>query len=412
MNLGIDTLVKISFSSIWSSRLRTLITITIIALGIMALVGINIVIDSIKESITSSFSSLGVSTILIDAENKIEVGSNRSFSEIKTPIKEEEVESFKNLYELPAAISSYFWSKGGVKASFGETETNPSLDLLATDESYLETKDMKVLYGRNFTKSDTRSGTNVCLLGSGVAEKLFDNKQKAIDTFIHLDGKPYLVLAVLEPKGSSMGRSEDNSVLITQINAKTNYPSISPNYYILLKNKSGQSMGMVRDEATSAMRQARKRTPSENNNFNINTNDDLLKSMNENLNYVSIAAMLIGIITLISAAVSLMNIMLVSVTERTKEVGLQKAIGATSSNVRNQFLTESILISVLGGIAGILLGVLIALALSFYLKTDFSIPWMWISIGLSVCIAVGLMAGIYPARLASKLQPIEALRYE
>ncbi len=412
MNLGINTLVKISYSSIWSNRLRTLITITIIALGIMALVGINIVIDSIKGSITSSFSTLGVGTIQIDAIEKIEVGNNRSFSEIKTPIKEEEVTAFRNLYSLPSAISSYFWSKGSVKATFDEEETNPSLNMLATDEHYLETKDIKVKYGRNFKKADVRSGSNVCLLGSGVADKLFRNPKSGVDTFINVDGMPYLVLAVLEAKGSSMGRSMDNSILITQLNAKTNYPSITPMYYILLKNKSNKSVAMVKDEATSAMRQARRLTPSDANNFNISSNDDLMESMNENLSYVSLAAMLIGIITLISAGVSLMNIMLVSVTERTKEVGLQKAIGATSANIRNQFLTESLIISLLGGIGGILLGVLISLGLSMFLGTPFSMPWTWIGIGLAVCVIVGLASGIYPARLASKLQPIEALRYE
>ncbi len=378
----------------------------------MALVGINIVIGSIRGSITSSFATLGAGTIRIDAEEKIEVGNNRSLSEIKTPIKEEEVENFKKLYKLPAYISSYFWSKGSVKAVFGEEETNPSLNILATDESYLETKDIKVRYGRNFTKTDVRSGSNVCLLGSGVAEKLFDKTQQAVDTFIQLDGQPYLVLAVLESKGSSMGRSEDNSVLVTQLTARKNYPSITPSYYLLLKNNSNKPISLVKDEATSAMRQARKLTPSEVDNFNISSNDDLMKSMNENLDYVSLAAMVIGIITLLSAGVSLMNIMLVSVTERTKEVGLQKAIGATSANIRNQFLTESLLISLLGGIAGIMLGVLIALALSMFLHTDFTVPWGWVGIGLAVCVVVGLASGIYPAQLASKLQPIEALRYE
>ncbi len=390
-----------------------MITITIIALGIMALVGINIVIDSIRGSITSSFSTLGAGTIQIDAEEKIEVGTNRSLRQIKVPIKEEEITDFKKLYTLPAAISSFFRSKSSVKATFGEEETNPSLRIIATDEAYLETKDIKVRHGRNFSKNETRSGSNVCLLGNGVAEKLFDRTRDAVDTFVSVDGRPYLVLAVLEPKGSSMGgNSVDNSVLVTVLNARNAYPEITPMYNILLKNKSKYSIALVKDETTSAMRQARKLEPADPDNFNISSNDDLMKNMNENLEYVSIAAMVIGIITLISAGVSLMNIMLVSVTERTKEVGLQKAIGATSANIRNQFLTESLLISLLGGVAGIGLGILISLVLSSFLDTPFQMPWLWVGIGLAVCVVVGLASGFYPARLASKLQPIEALRYE
>ncbi len=390
-----------------------MITITIIALGIMALVGINIVIDSIRGSITSSFSTLGAGTIQIDAEEKIEVGNNRSLRQIKVPIKEEEIADFKKLYTLPAAISSFFRSKSSVKATFGDEETNPSLRIIATDEAYLETKDIKVRHGRNFSKNETRSGSNVCLLGNGVAEKLFDRTRDAVDTFVNVDGRPYLVLAVLEPKGSSMGgNSVDNSVLVTVLNARNAYPEITPMYNILLKNKSKYSIALVKDETTSAMRQARKLEPADPDDFNISSNDDLMKNMNENLEYVSIAAIVIGIITLISAGVSLMNIMLVSVTERTKEVGLQKAIGATSANIRNQFLTESLLISLLGGVAGIGLGILISLALSSFLHTPFQMPWLWVGVGLAVCVVVGLASGFYPARLASKLQPIEALRYE
>ncbi len=412
MDLGINTLLKISYDSIWSNRLRTIITISIIALGIMALVGINIVIGSIKGSITGSFSSLGVGTIQIDTEDKVVVENTRQQYKEKLPFTEQEIDKFRNFYNLPAAISSNYWSKGSVKAQVGEESTDPNIQIIASDEHFLETKDIQIRYGRNFNKNDIRTGASVCMLGAGVANKLFDKTQKALDTLINLDGRPYNVIAVLKEKGSSMSRSFDNSVIVTILNSQTSFPSITPNYYVLLKNKSGYGISGVKDEAISAMRQARGLKPSEENDFNISTNDDLMKSMNENLNYVSTAAMFIGIITLLSAAVSLMNIMLVSVSERTKEVGLQKAIGATSSNIRNQFLTESLLISMIGGLIGISLGILISLLLSSALGTPFTIPWGWVGIGLGVCVVVGLISGIYPAQLASKLQPIEALRYE
>ncbi len=412
MNLGFNTLVKISYDSIWSARLRTIITITIIALGIMALVGINIVIESIKGSITGSFSSLGVGTVRIDTRDDVRLENGKESLKEKPKFTEEEIKKFKELYSLPAAISSFYNAQQSVEAKVGEKKTDPNIDIIGTDENYLETKDVKIKYGRNFNSNDIKSGANVCLIGAGVANKLFDNTQKAIDTIINLDGRPYLVLAVLDEKGSSMRGGMDNTILVSILNAQTSFPATTPNYDILLKNKSKYSLEGVKDEVISALRQARRLQPIDENDFNLNTNEDLMKNMNENLSYVSTAAMFIGIITLLSAAVSLMNIMLVSVSERTKEVGLQKAIGATTSNIRNQFLTESILISLMGGIIGIGLGIIISLILSYALGTAFTIPWLWVGIGLAVCLVVGLVSGIYPAQLASRLQPIEALRYE
>ncbi len=412
VTLGLPTLLKLSYRSIWSSRLRTIITITIIALGIMALVGINIVIDSMKGAINDSFSSMGAGTFRIDAQEEVQLRNQKSLENEQTPISQNEYQKFEELYQLPGTISVYFYSKSSVKASLGQNETNPNLGLIATDENYLIANDIELDYGRNFNEHEIRAGNNVCIIGNGVTKNLFDRPSTAIDTVIQLDGLPYKVIGIQEPKGGGMSRGADNSVLVTMLNSRQNFPSVSPEYLILVKSPEEISMSYSEDEATGIMRQARSLDPREGNNFTINTNKDLLKSLNENLSYVSLAAMVIGIITLISAAVGLMNIMLVSVVERTKEVGLQKAIGATSANIRNQFLTESILISLIGGLIGILMGIMISLVLSSILHTSFYLPWLWVGIGIAVCLVVGVIAGIYPALKASRLRPIEALRYE
>ena len=283
---------------------------------------------------------------------------------------------------------------------------------MGSDEKYLKVSGTNLESGRNFTTTETASGVNFCILGNDIATKYFSNVEDAINNSISIGDEKYKVLGVMESKGSSFVNRTDNMVIIPMQNARQRYAISTKSAVISVWVNDIKYMNMAVDEAEGAMRKSRKLKVNEENTFAINKNDEIANSLISNLRFVTLSASLIGFITLLGAAIGLMNIMLVSVAERTREIGLSKAIGANSVTIRLQFLTEAIYISLKGGFIGITIGILIGNLISLVLKTDFLIPWLWIFIGFSICLVVGLLAGIYPAIKASKLNPINALRYE
>jgi putative ABC transport system permease protein len=267
--------------------------------------------------------------------------------------------------------------------------------------------------GRNFNLLDVQTGRNVCLLGSEVATKLFGlgNETKGVDKIISIGGIPYRVIGVLKSKGSSALMRADN-VVITTYNNVRRMDNISPSFTIGVMANDVQSLNGAVNETTSVFRGIRKLTPIEEDNFVIEKSDKLAETFIGLLGSIQGAAGAIGLITLVGAAIGLMNIMLVAVNERTREVGLIKALGGKRKNIRQQFLFESTIISLLGALFGIILGVLVGNLFSMVLKTGFVVPWAWIIGGIIICSGVGLLAGLWPAIKASRLNPITALRYE
>jgi putative ABC transport system permease protein len=280
------------------------------------------------------------------------------------------------------------------------------------DENYIEVGGFQLAAGRNLNAVDLNTGRNVCIIGSNVAAKLFPNKPEiSIDKVILVQGKPYRVIGLLKEKGSSaMMRMDD--IVVTSVKNIRQYSNLSPSYNIGVMVNNVTELEPAIGESTEQMRKARRLIPSEQDNFVIDKSDKFAEMFIGFLAGISGAAGAIGMITLIGAAIGLMNIMLVAVNERTREVGLIKAIGGKRKDIRLQFLFESVLISLLGAVFGILLGVLVGNIFSIVLSTGFVIPWMWVIIGIVICSFVGLAAGIYPAMKASALNPIDALRYE
>jgi putative ABC transport system permease protein len=419
--------LTLAWRTVRSNKLRTGITVAIIAFGIMALIGIITAIEAMNQSLKESFSSMGANAFNIRyKESRARMGGNgnddmkktrRGLKEKKSnlgkPIRLEEAEFFKTNYNFPGAlVSIYRRGPGAQEIHFGEKKTNPQISLWGGDENYLAVNGYSINVGRNLNSLDVESGRSVCLMGSNVAVKLFGLKpEKCIDKVIRIGSLPYRVVGLLKPKGSSAMMRQDDMLLTSYTNVR-HFQNANPSYMVGVIVGNVNQLDVSTDEATSVFRAVRKLEPTEEVNFVIERSDKFAEMFIGFLSSITGSAGAIGLITLIGAAIGLMNIMLVAVNERTKEVGLIKAIGGKSKNVRQQFLFESLIISLLGAFFGIVLGVLVGNLFSIVLGTGFVVPWSWVIIGIVICSIVGLAAGIYPAMKAAKLNPIVALRYE
>ncbi|WP_462251071.1 ABC transporter permease [Ferruginibacter sp.] len=420
--------IKLSWRNISSNRLRTGITVAIIALGICALIWFLTSLKAASNSLTNSFSTMGANAFSVrykDRNIRFGGGGQRDVEKTsKSALKEkksntgkiityEQAKEFKERYPFPAIVGLAIRGAGSIVVNNEKKKTNPDINVTGGDENYLELNGYKIAYGRNFTPADIESGRNVCVIGSGVAEKLYpENPSKAVDKVISVDHNPYRVLAVLEDKGSSAFFNTGKVVITSYNNIRRLYATQTSSFVIAVMVSDINLMDVAVGEAKGAFRPIRKLDVKEEDNFYIDKSDSIAASLINNLGFLEKGIIGVALITLLASSIGLMNIMLVAVNERTKEIGLIKALGGTKKDIRNQFLWESILISLLGAVVGIIVGILLGNLIAMFLKSGLVLLWGWIIGGIVVCSLVGLAAGLYPAVKASKLNPIDALRYE
>lgn len=419
-------ILALSYKTISSNKLRTGITVAIIAFGIMALIGIITAIEAMNQSIKESFSTLGANAFSIRYKDKtINIGERRNkvlqvkkgarldkVSNVGKKIDLSQAKMFKANFKFPSLVGIQLNGPQGQIAKFKNIETTPEIRINGGDENFLLINGYTLQSGRNFSALDVETGRNVCLLGMDIANKLYPkNPDALVDKIIRIANLPYRVIGVLKPKGNSAFMQMDK-VAVTSFNNVRRLANIGASYTINIMVNDVTQLEPAIGEATGTFRAIRRLDLKDNDNFFIDKSDSIAETFISLLSSISGSAGAIGLITLVGAAIGLMNIMLVAVTERTKEVGLIKALGGTRKSIRNQFLFESIIISLLGAFFGIVLGVLVGNIFSLVVGTGFVVPWNWVITGIIICSIVGLTAGLWPAIKASKLDPIVALRYE
>ena len=405
--------ISIAIDSIRANRLRAVITMLIISIGIMALVGILSAIDAIKNGINNNFTDMGANTFTIrNADINIRVGHKGKKAKAYEKVTYKEAVRFKNEFNYPVITSVSTMASMAARLKFENKKTNPNIQVFGSDENYILTAGYDLEKGRNFNTSEVLSGSHFTIIGKDVETALFGEKGNALDKFIKVGANRYQVIGVLKSKGNSSGFGGDKVCVIPLTNARQYFGNDNMSFTINVLTKNSLLLDIILNEARGIFRKIRKIPTTGKDNFDVIKADNLASMLLDEISTVTAGATIIALITLLGAAIGLMNIMLVSVTERTREIGIRKAMGATQKAIKNQFLIESVVICVMGGLVGILLGITIGNVISFILDTGFFIPWFWIITGVIICIVVGLLSGYIPAKRASQLDPIDSLRFE
>ncbi|MGG5487143.1 ABC transporter permease [Gaetbulibacter sp. PBL-D1] len=405
--------IKIAFDSIRTQLLRTILTILIIGIGIMALVGILSSVSALENTISSDFSSMGANTFNLQRyEFNAQRQSGGERQKINPIISYRDVKAFEDAYDFPYTRTSIsFFGTSTAEAKHENLKTDPEVAVLGVNEHYIQNSGLEIEKGRALNYFDVHNNNNVCVIGSDL-EKALLSDVNPINKTISVRGAKFKVIGVLKSKGSTFGNNQDLRMLIPLQKARSIFTSPNINYGLSVKVDKKDFLQGAQDEAILLFRNIRGLNPIEENNFGIERSDDLINRIGEMTKYLYLAAWIISIVTIFGSSIALMNILFVSVSERTREIGVRKALGAKRKTIAFQFFMEAIIIGQLGGILGIILGTGIGLIVATVAKFQFAIPWLAMFSAFTIAFVVAIVSGLLPAVKAAKLDPVESLRYE
>ncbi len=404
--------LTMALDAIRTSKLRSLLTLLGIAVGVFSIISVMTAVGVLKNSIEEGMMQLGANTFQIQKYPAFNTGPDdrRRFRNRKD-ITFEQAEQIQKKATLASAVGIEIWSFGRVVVWQGQ-KTNPNISIAGENMDGLVTNDWTVEFGRSFSQQDINDGRKVIILGNALAEKLFPPSINPLGEDVRVDGSLYQIIGVFEKKGGSLGGNQDNFGAIPISTYMQKYGKATRSVNIMVKALDRESVDDAIEQSRFILRTARKVPPGTEDDFAYFSNDSLIKQFNEFTLYLRLGVLLVSSIALLAAGVGIMNIMLVSVTERTREIGIRKAVGAQRRDVLTQFLIEAIVLCEIGGVVGVVLGIVTGNVVGLLLEVPAVIPWDWATIGIVVCSIVGLVFGVYPAWKAANLDPIEALRYE
>ena len=408
--MKLDQLFSISFQSILNNKLRTSLTILGVVVGIFSIIVIMTIITMLQNSIENGLAMLSKNTFQIQKFDAMQGPSHDRSQRNRKDITIDEANRLKELLMDALYVGAEQWEWGKI-VKYGNLETNPNTHIGGQTVDAMRTNDFNVEYGRDFRESDIQYSADVCILGQEIVEKIFPNMDP-VNQIVRVDNKPLRVIGVMEKQPEMFGESHDNYVLIPITTWQSMYGKYGKSVNIMVTAPDADSYDKVIESAIGHFRKIRKVEPGQPDDFSIFSNESLITQVNDITGPIKIGALAVSLVALIAAGVGIMNIMLVSVTERTREIGIRKAVGARKSSILIQFLIEAIILCIVGGLAGIIIGIGIGNFAGSFLTAQFAIPLDWVIIGISMCIIVGLIFGTYPAYKAANLDPIESLRFE
>jgi putative ABC transport system permease protein len=405
--------IRIALNSIRTQLLRTILTILIIAIGITALVGILSAVSALENTISSDFSSMGANTFNFQRyEFTTQRQSGKEVQQINPIISYRNVKDFEDKYNYPfTQVGISFVGTQSAEVKYENKKTDPEVMVLGVNQHYIQNSGLEVSEGREFNYFDIENSTNFCVIGSDLAKAILSDVNPIGQT-ISVRGAKFKVIGVLKAKGSSFGNNQDLRMMIPIQKARTLFTGPNINYSLSVKTDKKDMLEGAQDDAILTFRNIRNLNPIEENDFGIERSDDLINRIGSITGYLYVAAWVISLITILGSSIALMNILFVSVTERTREIGVRKALGAKRKTIATQFFMEAIIIGQLGGVLGIILGVLIGYGVSAAADFQFSTPWLAMFSAFTIAFIVAVVAGLLPAVKAAKLDPVESLRYE